>query len=359
MKKILVTGSGGPAGVNTLRSLGISPEKMVLYSSDINVYHLEFSRPYAKEVFLVPRCTQPEFVPKINEIVEKHKIELIIPQPDIEVAILSEKREKFNASVFLPKKETVKICQDKFRSAKIWKKQGFPTVKAIEIKKDNVENDLEQAFSMLGDNLWIRAKRGAGGTGSTPADNIKTATSWINYWYSREKDWEFIAQEFLPGRNIAFQSVFNNGECVTSQARERLEYIYPYLAPSGITGTPVVAKTIHDDEVNKISTNAILSIDPNATGIFSVDLKEDKSGNIVPTEINAGRFFTTNFFYAFAGKEHNSPRANMAHILVKLAYKESIPEGNNYNVLPADLYWIRHIDCSQHLVQEKNLQYNP
>lgn len=356
MKKILVTGSGGPAGVNTLKCLNLSTDKMELFSTDINSYHLEFSRPFAKEVFLVPRCTQPEFLPRINDIVEKNKIELIIPQPDIEVAIISENRENIKALTYLPQKKTVQICQDKFKSAEIWKNEGFPTVSAIEIRKDHIEEDLEKAFSTLGKKLWIRAKRGAGGTGSTPADNKETALNWIRYWFSRDKSWEFIAQEFLPGRNIAFQSVFKEGECITSQARERIEYIYPYLAPSGVTGTPVVAKTIHNDKVNEMSTKAILSIDSSATGIFSVDLKGDKDGNIVPTEINPGRFFTSNFFYANAGKKYNVPRANMADILVKLAFDEKIPDGNNYNVLPENLYWIRHIDCAQHLVEEKDLQ---
>lgn len=356
MKRILITGSGGPAGVNILKSLNITYEKMNLYGTDINIYHLEFSRPWTRKVFLVPRCNSSEFIPKINNIIEKYKIELVIPQPDVEVAVISENREKLDTNTFLPKKETISICQDKFKSANIWKNKGFPTAKAIELRKDHLEKDLNNAFSVLGDKIWIRAKKGAGGTGSTPADNIETASSWIRYWYSRDKNWEFIAQEFLPGKNIAFQSVFNDGEIITSQARERIEYIYPYLAPSGITGTPVVAKTIHNDKINKMATKAVLSIDSDATGVFSVDLKEDNAGNIVPTEINAGRFFTTSFYFSYAGKEYNVPKANMPYILVKLAFGEKIPEGKNYNILPANLYWIRHIDCSQYLIPEDKLQ---
>lgn len=356
MKRILITGSGGPAGVNTLMSLNIALEKMNLYGTDTNIYHLELSRPWTKEIFLVPKCNSPEYITKINNIIEKYEIELLIPQPDVEVAVISENREKLDTKTFLPKKETINICQDKFKSANIWKIKGFPTAKAIELRKDHLEKDLNNAFSTLGDKLWIRVKRGAGGIGSTPASNIETASNWIRYWYSRERNWEFIAQEFLPGKNIAFQSIFKEGEIITSQARERIEYIYPYLAPSGITGTPVVAKTIHDDRINEMATKSVLSIDSNATGVFSVDLKEDKGSNIVPTEINAGRFFTTNFFFSYAGKKYNVPKANMPYLLVKLAFKEKIPEGKRYNILPANLYWIRHIDCSHHLILDENLQ---
>lgn len=357
MKKILITGSGGPAGVNVLRSLhAVEEEKIELYGTDINIYHLEFAKPFTKKMFLAPRATSNEYIPKINEIIDNYKIELIHPQPDIEVEIISENREKFHAMTYLPKKETIRICQDKFKSADIWKDKGFPSVKAIEIRPNNLKEDLEKALNLFGKKIWVRAKRGAGGTGSTPVENVDTGIHWIKYWVSRGNNWEFIAQDFLPGRNIAFQSIFKEGELITSQARERLEYIYPYLAPSGVTGTPIVARTIHDDNVNKLATQAVLTVDSKATGIFSVDMKEDKNGKICPTEINAGRFFTTSYFYSYAAKQFKIPRADMAYLLVKLAYKEKIPEGPKYNVLPKDLYWIRHIDCGVTLVEGKNLK---
>ena len=57
-----------------------------------------------------------------------------------------------------------------------------------------------------------------------------------------------------------------------------------------------------------------------------------------PTEINAGRFFTTSYFFTKAGN-------NMPHIYVKMAFDEDIPPMSKYNSLPAGLYWIRHIDA--------------
>lgn len=356
MKKILITGAGGPAGVNFLKSLKLVNRKIALYGTDINIYHLEFAKPWTDKMFIVPRATSDQYIPTINQIIREYKIEMVHPQPDIEVSIISENREKIDSLTFLPKKETIRICQDKYLSANIWKEKNFPSVKAIEIRYNQLESDIEKAFDKLGEKLWIRAKKGAGGTGSTPIENKESGVNWIKYWRSRGKNWEFIAQEYLPGRNIAFQSIFKNGEIICSQARERLEYIYPYLAPSGVTGTPIVAKTIHNEIVNKMATKAILSIDSDATGIFCVDMKEDRNGVICPTEINAGRFFTTSYFFSYAGKKYSTPLANMPNILLKLAFNEKIPEGPKYNILPKNLYWIRHIDCSEHLIEEKDFK---
>ncbi|MHA1369805.1 MAG: hypothetical protein ACTSWN_07755 [Promethearchaeota archaeon] len=358
-RRILITGAGGPAGWNVISSLRLSKSSMAIFGTDINPYHLEYTREYLNNIYLVPRCTEPDYIDKINEIIDENDIELVHSQPDIEVSVMSENRDRLHAKLFYPSKETVRICQDKKLSADVWKKAGFKTLQAIELRPDHLEEDIDKAFEILGNNIWIRATKGAGGTGSTPATSKETAMVWIRYWLSRGKSWHFIAQENLTGRNYAFQSVWKDGELITSQARERLEYIYPYLAPSGITGTPVVARTVINDAVNEVATKSILAIDSNATGVFCCDLKEDKDGNPLATEINVGRFFTTSYFFSYAGHKLGRWYANMPLLMVKLALDEPIPDLDKipkYNALPEGWLWIRHIDCGHHLVHEKDIQ---
>jgi carbamoyl-phosphate synthase large subunit len=352
LKRILVSGCG-PASINFIKSLKIAPEKIAIIGTDANKYHIFMSQ--ADKTYLVPRATEPTYIETLNEIIFKEKIEFVHPQPDIEVAVLSENREKLKALTFLPSKKTVKICQNKFLSTQIWINKGIPTAKTLELKN---EEDVEKAFNELGSPIWIRAKHGAGGRGSTPASNKKTALAWIRYWKSRNKDWEFIAQEYFGGRNIGFHSLFKNGELVISMARERLEYIYPYLAPSGVTGTPSVQRTIHDSEVNKIGKEAVLAVDSKYNGIACVDLKENAEGTPCPTEINAGRMFTTSYFFSYAGTklydECGMPVewfSNIPYLYIKLAYKESIPQLSKFNILPKNLYWVRHMDSPARLIR--------
>jgi carbamoylphosphate synthase large subunit len=348
MKRILCTGAGGPAGINFTMSLRAAPEKMTLVGTDSNEYFLNLAITDTK--YLVPRAKDPAYIDKLNEIIKKEKIEFLHAQPDVEVEVVSEKREKFGAPVFLPSKVAVKACQDKLESAKVWKKKNVPVARTLEVRKDE---DIDRAFAEFGSPIWVRARHGAGGKGSTSADNRETAVAWINYWKSRGVDWEFIAQEHLPGKNIAFHSLWKDGELVTSMARERLEYIYAYLAPSGITGTPAVQKTVHYDAVNKTGTEAVLSIDSKFSGIASVDLKENAAGVPCVTEINPGRMFTTSFFFSYASKILRKDYcANIPYLYTRLAYKETIPEMPKYNVLPAEVYWIRHMDAPARLVKD-------
>lgn len=348
MKKILVTGAGGPAGVNFLMSLRIAPEKMFVVGTEANEYFFHLA-PVDKK-YLIPKATEANYIDELNEIIQKEGVGFIHAQPDIEVAIISEEREKLEANVFLPSKKTIRICQDKLKSAKTWHKNDIPVARFLELRG---ESDVNKSFEGFGSPIWIRARHGAGGRGSTPAYNKETALSWIRYWKSRNVDWGFIAQEHLPGRNIGFHSLWKDGELVTSMARERLQYIYPRLAPSGVTGTPSVQRTIHDDTVNEIATKAVLSIDPNFNGIACVDLKENKDGVPCVTEINAGRMFTTSFFFPYASKIlRKNHHANIPYLYVKLAFKENIPNIPKYNTLPENIYWIRHIDAPAKLLKD-------
>ncbi len=348
LKRVLCTGAGGPAGINFTMSLRASPEKMYLVGTDSNSYYLHLT--ITDEKYLVPRAKDAGYIDRLNELIAREKIEFLHAQPDIEVEVVSENREKLNAPVFLPSKVAVKACQDKLESAKVWRKKDVPVARTIEIRR---EEDIDRAFEDFGSPIWIRARTGAGGKGSTPADNRETAVSWIKYWRGRNVDWEFIAQEHLPGRNIAFHSIWKDGELITSMARERVEYIYSYLAPSGVTGTPAIQKTVHDESINKIGTDAVLSIDPKFSGIASVDLKGNALGVPCVTEINPGRMFTTSFFFSFASKILRKDYfANIPYLAVKLGYKETIPAIPKYNCLPANVFWIRHMDAPAHLVKD-------
>jgi carbamoyl-phosphate synthase large subunit len=347
MKRILVTGAGGPAGINFVKSIQLAPEKIFIVGTEANEYFLHLATTEKK--YGVPKAVESGYIDSLNEIIKKERVEFLHAQPDVEVEVISECREKLETNVFLPSKKAVQACQDKLKAARLWASRGVPVAKFKELSK---ESDVDAAFEEFGSPIWIRATHGAGGVGSTPAGNRETAISWINYWKARNVTWKFIAQEHLPGRNMAFHSLWKNGELVMSMARERLEYIYPHLAPSGITGTPAVQKTVHDATVNKLGTDAVLSIDEKFNGIACVDLKENNEGVPCVTEINAGRMFTTSFFFSYASKIlRRDYWGNIPYLYVKLAFKEEIPNIPKYNILPQSVYWIRHIDAPARLVK--------
>jgi carbamoyl-phosphate synthase large subunit len=342
-KRVLITGAGGSAAQNFIQSLQIAPEPYEIFAVDCNLYHLQW--PDAVKRYLAPTCDHPEYIDILNEIIREEGIDFIHPQPDVEVRAISEARDRLQARTYLPSADTIRLLQDKELTGKMWAAAGLRRRPTLSIAN---REDVERAARTLGLPFWARATTGAGAKGSTLVENIETAVHWLAYWQARGVNWRFIAESYLPGRDYAWQSVWSNGELIASQGRERLEYIYPHLAPSGRTGTPIVAKTVNQRELNDVAIRSVLAIDPNATGIFSVDLREDAEGNPIPTEINCGRFFTTSFFYAKAG-------LNMAYFTMKLAFNEPFERPCATDGLEEGLHWIRHIDCPTILAREHEL----
>lgn len=147
-----------------------------------------------------------------------------------------------------------------------------------------------------------------------------------------------MAEEYLPGRNLAWQGVYRDGVLVGSIAWERIQYIIVHASPSGVTGTPSVAALRNDDDVHRLARRAVEAIDPRPTGIFGVDLKEDGTDAPRVTEINVGRFFTPSYMYARGG--YNLVRAFFDVALGR-------PDASGLPVrahVPDDLYWLRGID---------------
>jgi carbamoyl-phosphate synthase large subunit len=346
MKRVIVTGAGGPAGRNFVRSLREAPEPFYIVGTDVNEYYLQLAPVEAR--YVVPHCTAPGYIDVLNNIIEAEEIELVHPQPDPEVGVISENREVINARTHLPAKKTVRTCQDKLAAVRAWEEDGLRKDRAMVIEEPG---DLGAAAEMVGLPLWLRADSGAGRRGATPVHSLEMGLHWIGYWRAQGVEWSFMAEKFLPGRDLAFASLWHEGELIASLSLERLEYMLPNQLPTQKTGPHTVGVSRHNDTVNRTATACIRAVSPCPHGVFCVDLREDADGNPVPTEINCGRFYASSLFYVNAG-------ANLPYYYVKRAFGESADTPfSSYNAIPADIFWLRHVDTDSVMIPRKDLEY--
>lgn len=344
-KRILITGVGGSAGANFVQSLRMAKEDFYLVGSDVNKYHLELVEGLDKK-YIFPPAADFSYIDKLNKLITIEKIEFIHPQPDIEVRTLSFNRKRIKAKTLLPANKTIELCQNKIKLIRELKKKNIPVAQSFLLKN---KIGLKLALKKLLKNhkkVWLRAVRGAGSKASLPIKDLDQGHQWIRYWITMKglKYSDFMISEFLPGKEFAFQSIWKDGKIITSQARERMEYVFGSLTPSGQSSSPSIAKTVHRDDINKIATEAVRAVDKRATGVFCIDMKENKQGIPCITEINCGRFFTTNNFFSAAG-------CNMPYYYIKMAYGEKLPNLPKYNAIPEGWYWIRTIDMGYKLVK--------
>jgi len=347
MARVLITGAGGSAAFNFRDALRLDDVGHHVVGSDAKPYHLELIDLAAR--YIVPPVSDPGYPAAINTIVEKEAIEFIHPQPDVEVAWYAEHHDQIGAKVFLPSVDAVSLCHDKMLFNSRLAQRAVPVPAAVHISSPE---SLKQALADLltvQPKLWLRAIRGAGSRASLPVNSFYQADAWIDYWRTfRGIDYgDFMASEFLPGPEFAWQSLWYEGELITSQARERIEYIFGNLTPSGQTSSPSVARTVNRDDVNEAGIAAVRAVMDVPHGVFCVDMKESADHQPKITEINCGRFFTTSNFFPHAG-------LNMPAMYVELALTGALsgPRPPQFDPLPADLYWVRMIDMGYKLVRD-------
>jgi hypothetical protein len=387
--RVLVTGSGGLAGVNFVRALRASSTRQYhIAGTDFNRYHLLY--PDVDARYSTPRHSERSFIPRVVEIVERERVEFLHPQPSSEAYVISSEREDVPCKVFLPSAKVMRVGQDKLLSQQALRAKGVPVAKTAEIVEGAA--DIRKAFAKLGSPLWVRARHGAGGRLSLLCSSATEAKLWIDLWVLRaagrgggrgEEEEErrgsgptnkkmknkaggkeaktsmgydeFILQEYLPGRNIAWDSLWRDGKLVTSYSRERLEYPFKHISPSGITGTPSVSRIIQDWRINEAGQKAVRAIDDRPHGAYSVDVKESSAGEPCITEVDAGKFHSTMPLWGYIAVKHlHMPGyANIADLYVRLGLDEDVRDlPPETDLLPDGYYLLRDMDVGAYLWRE-------
>jgi carbamoyl-phosphate synthase large subunit len=115
-------------------------------------------------------------------------------------------------------------------------------------------------------------------------------------------------------------------------------------AVSGITGNIRTGRTLHDERLNVIGAAICERLD--GSGAVSVDLREDRDGNPLVTEINA-RFAARPWLYTGAG-------ANFAAAIVELVEGRR-PQMSQFDAPQAGMLEIRQVDAEPVIIPEAEL----
>ena len=348
-KNVLVTGSGGIGGVNFVNALRVAKREYTISGTEFNKYYLEL--PDIDIKYRTPRHTDPKFLEKIREIIDKDKIDFLHPSPHSEASVIAKEIDSINTKTYLPRYEV--IIRDKLETQEILEKNQIPVAKT---EKINSLNEIKSVMGKFNDEkVWVRMKSGAGGKLSLLCETEEQIEDWIRIWVNRgtAEYSDFMIQEYLPGKNIACDSLWYNGKMIASFTRERLEYPFKHISPSGITGTPTVSRIIIDEKVNKIAKKAILASDSNPNGSYAVDLKGNKEDKPIVTEIDSGKFHTTTALWGIvANKLGLDEKKNLADYYCAIGMKDVEPEDLGTDIYPDNLYLIRHIDTGTWIWKE-------
>jgi len=342
----MVTGAGGSAGHNVCWSLRVSPDgnRLDLTGTDSDRTSLELNN-WIDRSYRIVNAEDPKYVVVLSKIIRRRNVEAVFPQPDGEVDKVSQERGKLGASVFLPAPSTVTVCLDKYDALVRWQEAGL---RRSSVLIDRTSTPPAGRMRTLNYPVWLRARRGAGGLLSCLARSAEEAHHWVMFHWEHGLKTDFVAEEYLPGRDFCFMSLWRDGSLVTSMVRERLSWVGNRAIGTG--GTSKLNRVVHSERVNQSAIKSIKVIDKRPHGIFCVDLKEDEEKSPKPTEVNCR--FTTNVHYlTMASIRLARPEFNFPWLAARIAVGEDIPRCKPMNALPANLWFTKNTDMGFTMVE--------
>ncbi len=334
--RLLVMGAGSAGAENLIRSLRGADPSLVLMGCNDDRFVLRRSEADARH--LLPSPGGPRFVPALRRLIRDARVDLVIPTIDRHVQALSDARAELRGKVFLPAARVIALCRDKYRLITALRRHGVAAPATYPVPG---LRDVDAIFARLGRprRVWCRPRTGTCARGGAAVSTPDEARRWMAVWETMQgvPISTFTLAEYLPGREILCQSVWQRGRMVLANTFERLAYFGADNIPSGVTSLSSLAKTVVEPGVVEVCRAAIAAVAPGASGAFSVDIKEDVDGRPHVTEINAGRFFMAMTAFDRVLKH------NIALSYVRLALGERIDFGDAYDAVD-DYYMVRDMD---------------
>ncbi|MBQ9300552.1 MAG: hypothetical protein IJ214_08570 [Clostridia bacterium] len=287
MKTILLTGIGGLTPRSIASIIREKHPDYKIVGCDIEKKAVGFYiKGLVDACYVVPRCGSDAYFPCIERLVKKEHVDYAFVQPESEIIAWGdyyEKNGRYPCPVFMTDKRLSASLRNKSMMAELLAGTEF-IPRTIKVTQDQ---PAYAEVEKIGFPCWIRAAEGTGGRGSLRLDGMNSFKSWL---FINGNIPEFTVSEFLPGRHLANQMLYYNGEYVKGAALECVEYVMANTAPSHVTGNTHFGRFLNEDRINEFCDRCVKYLEKklgvSAHGVLSFDLKEDGQGNLKVTEIN-------------------------------------------------------------------------
>jgi carbamoyl-phosphate synthase large subunit len=267
---ILVPGAAAPAGINAIKSLRMGGFQGKIVATDSSYLSPGFFMCEVNEV--IPEADNHSFIDRLNEIVEKYGVNLLLPTSGFDIYPYSEFKEqllKRGAFPIVSDMDSLVTCKDKMLTYERLKSKfdlPFTTTDPTEIN----------SFPVM-----AKPRYGKGSRDIMRLDN----TDDIGYVTSKMKD--LIFQEFLPGTEYTIDVLSDlDKKALLAVPRIRIQ------TKAGISTKGRILKNREIEEECKQIADFI-----GIRGPCCIQMKEDVNGVMKLVEINprmgGGTIFTT------------------------------------------------------------------
>jgi carbamoyl-phosphate synthase large subunit len=270
---VLVPGAGGPAAINTIKSLRLSKFDGQIVSTDSDPLSAGFF--LSDSYYVVPIVSDKSFIDVLIKIIKKNNIKVLMPSSGYDIyqySINNQLLSEMGVQAVVSRKEVLDVCQDKLLSFK------------------KLSNIFPFAFSTLYfeqiDKFPVIAKPRFG-KGSKDIIKIEDLT---DLKYVTAKYNNMIFQEYLPGVEYSVD--------VLSDLNENPLIAIPRIRIQTKAGISVKGKINRNQYIENLCMDLAKHL--GIKGPCVIQLKQSESGELKIIEINP-RFGGGTFFSTLAG----------------------------------------------------------
>ena len=126
---VLIPGAGGPAGINTIKSLRLSLFKGNIVSTDSNPLSAGFF--LSDFYYVIPQYDDKFFIEKLIKIIKEQNIKVLMPSSGFDIYGYSINHDLIVESGAIPivsRRKVLEICRDKFLSYKFLSQNNLYSV---------------------------------------------------------------------------------------------------------------------------------------------------------------------------------------------------------------------------------------
>lgn len=291
--RILLSGAGGPAAINAMKSLRLVHPENNIYIVAIDSNELSAGLYLADSYYVVPAADDDSFMEEIYKIIAKEKIDLIMPTSGSDILTFSINKDKLTdmgVTCFFSDYSVVRVCDSKYKF--YTKLEGvFP------IPSFTLHLGAKQEYP-----AFIKPIRGKGSRDSYICESEDTAL----YVTSRHKN--MLVCEYLPGKEYTVDVLSDlNGKALCAVPRERIE------TKAGIS---FKGRVEHNGGIESLCMSLAEYL--GLKGPSCIQMKEDKDGNLKFIEANP-RMGGGTIMATLAG-------VNIPYLILKLYDGEAITE---------------------------------
>ncbi len=290
---ILISGAGGAAAVGAIKSLRMAKIDVKIIAVDSDPLSAGFY--LADGSYVVPPALDSMFMGEICKIIEKEKINLILPTSGFDILPLSlhkDRVEKMGATCFFSDYSVVKVCDSKYKF--------YTSIEGkFPIAAFSLHHNVGQDYPVIVKPIY--------GKGSRDTYICRSEKTVIHIMARHEN---MLVCEYLPGKEYTVDVLSDlHGRPLCAVPRERIE------TKAGISFKGRIEK---NKKIEKISMSLASYL--GLKGPSCMQMKEDKDGVLKFIEVNP-RMGGGTIMAALAG-------VNIPYLILKLYNGETISESD-------------------------------